>query len=243
MKRLLPLIVCALAVMPAAALAESAHKPQHKAQPKAPAGVDLEAAAKATAALYANMAAPTAPAATSAAAKTPAAPAAPAAAAAPLAPAAAKAAQALPARPFTPPQPPRPSPLLPEAASTTVVPVAASSPEPAPAPGAVWAGAYQCEHAEKITMRPGQGPDMVELQWKAQRWQMRRVDSRSGAMRLEDASARMVWIQLPNKSMLLDQRQGRRLLDECQHEVQVQTAAQMKDNPPPALFDTRGMGR
>lgn len=213
MKRLLPLMSCALLAMAAVVQAEPAHKPQHKA----PAGVDLEAAAKATAALYANMAAP--------------------------APTAAAAVQALPAKPYTPAQPARPSPLLPEAASTTVVPVVASAPAPTAPAAEVWAGAYQCEHAEKVSMRPGQGPDMVELQWKAQRWQMRRVDSRSGAMRLEDASARMVWIQLPNKSMLLDQRQGRRLLDECQHDIQVQTAAQMKNNPPPALFDTRGMGR
>ena len=222
MKPLLPLMWCVLLALGAVAQAEPAHKPQHKA----PAGVDLEAAAKATAALYANMAAPT--------------PAAPAPVAAP---AAVAAVPVLPAKPYTPAQPARPSPLLPEAASTTVVPVVASSPTPAPAAGEVWAGAYQCEHAEKVSMRPGQGPDMVELQWKAQRWHMRRVDSRSGAMRLEDAGARMVWIQLPNKSMLLDQRLGRRLLDECQHDEQVQTAAQMKNNPPPALFDTRGMGR
>lgn len=221
MKRLLPLMSCVLLALSAVAQAEPAHKPQHKAH----SNVDLEAAAKATAALYANMAAPA----------TNLAPAA--------APTAAAAVQALPAKPYMPAQPARPSPLLPEAASTTVVPVVASAPATAPAAGEVWAGAYQCEHAEKVSMRPGQGPDMVELQWKAQRWQMRRVDSRSGAMRLEDASARMVWIQLPNKSMLLDQRQGRRLLDECQHDVQVQTAAQMKNNPPPALFDTRGMGR
>ena len=222
MKRLLPLLSCVLLALSAVVQAEPAHKPQHK--PGVASAVDLAAAAKATAALYANMATP--------------APAAPAAA-----PTAAAAVQALPAKPYMPAQPARPSPLLPEAASTTVVPVVASAPATAPAAGEVWAGAYQCEHAEKVSMRPGQGPDMVELQWKAQRWQMRRVDSRSGAMRLEDASARMVWIQLPNKSMLLDQRQGRRLLDECQHDVQVQTAAQMKNNPPPALFDTRGMGR
>jgi len=234
MKRLLPPMFCMLLALSLWVQAEPAHKPQNKPAQKASASVDLEAAAKATAALYANMAAPTAQATPAAVAPAPTPPASPAATA-----------QALSAKPFTPARPARPSPLLPEAASTTVVPVVASSPEPAAAAAAaeVWAGAYQCEHAEKVSMRPGQGPDMVELQWKAQRWQMRRIDSRSGAMRLEDASARMVWIQLPNKSMLLDQRQGRRLLDECQHDVQVQTAAQMKNNPPPALFDTRGMGR
>jgi len=234
MKRLLPPMFCMLLALSLWVQAEPAHKPQNKPAQKASASVDLEAAAKATAALYANMAAPTAQATPAAVAPAPTPPATPAATA-----------QALSAKPFTPARPARPSPLLPEAASTTVVPVVASSPEPAAAAaaGEVWAGAYQCEHAEKVSMRPGQGPDMVELQWKAQRWQMRRIDSRSGAMRLEDASARMVWIQLPNKSMLLDQRHGRRLLDECQHDVQVQTAAQMKNNPPPALFDTRGMGR
>lgn len=189
----------------AAAHAEPAHAPSvHKA-------VDLDAAAKATAALYANMATPAAP--------TPA-------------PAA-----ALPALKPLLPAAPRPSALLPAAPADSAVAVA-----PAPQ-GEVWQGPYQCEHAEKVQLRPDTTPEQVELQWKTQRWKMRRIDSRSGAMRLEDPSGRMVWIQLGNKSMLLDQRLGKRLLDECQHAVQVQTAAQMKANPPPALFDTSGMGR
>lgn len=145
----------------------------------------------------------------------------------------------------------RPVQALPQAVarSSSLLPApavpadAAQVPTPQEATSEVWAGPYRCDHAEKVSLRPGAAADQVELHWKDQRWQMRRMDSRSGAMRLEDANARMVWIQLPNKSMLLDQRQGRRLLDECQHAVQVQTAAQMKTNPPPALFDTTGMGR
>ena len=134
----------------------------------------------------------------------------------------------------------RPSPLLPAAP--------AAAPEAAPAVAAsaandVWVGSYHCELSERVSLRPGAAADQVELQWKNQRWNLRRTDSRSGAMRLEDASARVVWIQLANKSMLLDQKQGRRLLDECQHDVQVQTAAQMKNNPPASLFDTNGTGR
>ena len=195
----------ALTLALAAAQAEPAHTPSaHKA-------VDLDAAAKATAALYATMAAPAAPAPAQAA--------------------------ALPALKPLLPAVPRPSTLLPPA--TDGSPVAAA---PA-AVGEVWQGAYQCEHAEKVHLRPDTVVEQVELQWKTQRWKMRRIDSRSGAMRLEDPSGRMVWIQLGNKSMLLDQRLGKRLLDECQHAVQVQTAAQMKANPPPALFDTSGMGR
>lgn len=189
----------------ATAHAEPAHPPSvHKA-------VDLDAAAKATAALYAAMAAREAPAPTPAA--------------------------VLPALKPLLPAVPRPSALLPAVPVDSAV---ALTPLPQ---GEVWQGAYRCEHAEKVQLRPDTDSEQVELQWKTQRWKMRRTDSRSGALRLEDATGRMVWIQLGNKSMLLDQRLGKRLLDECQHAVQVQTAAQMKNNPPPALFDTTGMGR
>lgn len=209
MNLLKTLLSCAIACLAFSAHAETGRK-------IAPAkGVDLDEAARATAALYASMPVVKAPAA----------------------PAALRS-----VAPPTVDRPVRSSPLLPAPVAATK---ATTEPGPAvqQAAAEVWSGAYQCEHAEKVSLRPGAATDQVELQWKAQRWQMRRIDSRSGAMRLEDASARMVWIQLPNKSMLLDQRQGKRLLDECQHDVQVQTAAQMKNNPPPALFDTTGMGR
>jgi hypothetical protein len=188
-----------------AAHAEPAHAPTVRK------AVDLDAAAKATAALYATMPSPSAPA-----------------------PVPASVQPAL--KPLLPPVQ-RPSVLLPATPAESAV---AAVPAPV---GEVWQGPYQCEHAEKVQLRPDTVSEQVELQWKNQRWKMRRIDSHSGAMRLEDPSGRMVWIQLGNKSMLLDQRLGKRLLDECQHAVQVQTAAQMKANPPPALFDTSGMGR
>jgi hypothetical protein len=129
------------------------------------------------------------------------------------------------------------------AVQNTPAPPAADALTATQAASEVWAGVYQCELAEKVHLRPDPLAEHVDLQWKGQRWKMRRTDSRSGALRLEDATARMVWIQLANKSMLLDQRLGRRLLDECQHDEQVQTAARMKTNPAPTLFDTTGMGR
>lgn len=221
MKRLPSSILCSFAALALTTQAEPVRKPA-----SVPKGVDLEAAAKATAALYATPPATPITPAPAAPLTTPARPVPVPLAAPPLRPAQMAG------------QTPRSSPLLPAAPSvpSQTETVGSSATD-------VWAGAYHCDHAEKVSLRPGATVDQVELQWKAQRWQMRRIDSRSGAMRLEDASARMVWIQLPHKSMLLDQRQGRRLLDECQHDEQVQTAAQMKNNPPPALFDTNGMGR
>lgn len=225
MNRIRIFMSCCLVAVGVLAHAETARK--------APAarGVDLEAAARATAALYASpLVKPESAAPSPAPTPIPA-------------PAAAAVLQKVPPVPL-PAAPLRSSPLLP---ATAVWPAVAAplALEPATPQAAadVWSGAYHCEHAQKVSLRPGASTDQVELQWKAQRWQMRRVDSRSGALRLEDAGARMVWIQLGNKSMLLDQRLGKRLLDECQHDVQVETAARMRNNPPPALFDTSGMGR
>jgi len=41
------------------------------------------------------------------------------------------------------------------------------------------------------------------------------VATSTGAIRLEDAARGAVWLQLANKSMLMDHRQGRRLADAC----------------------------
>jgi len=66
---------------------------------------------------------------------------------------------------------------------------------------------------------------------------MHPVESRTGAIRLEDPRAGAMWLQLGNKSMLMNQKAGLRLADECQTEAQVAFAAEMKKNPPKALFD------
>jgi hypothetical protein len=65
----------------------------------------------------------------------------------------------------------------------------------------------------------------------------------TGALRLEDKRAGAVWLQLANKSMLMDQKKGRRVADECAHPAQVAYGQDMKTNPPPSLFDKTGMGR
>jgi hypothetical protein len=66
---------------------------------------------------------------------------------------------------------------------------------------------------------------------------MKPVSTSTGAIRLEDEKAGAVWLQLANKSMLMDQKNGRRLADECAHPDQVAFANDMKVNPPPALID------
>jgi len=59
----------------------------------------------------------------------------------------------------------------------------------------------------------------------------------TGAIRLEDAASGAVWLQLANKSMLMDQKQGRRLADACMNAEQVVVADAMERSPAPNLLE------
>ena len=86
-------------------------------------------------------------------------------------------------------------------------------------------------------------PGFFHVHGKGFRYRMFPVQTSTGALRLEDKKAGAVWLQLANKSMLMDQKRGRRLADECAHPDQLAFAETMKTNPPPSLIDTKGMGR
>ena len=60
---------------------------------------------------------------------------------------------------------------------------------------------------------------------------MHPLESRTGAIRLEDNRAGALWLQLGNKSMLMNQRLGQRIADECAAPQQREFAARMKDLP------------
>ena len=48
---------------------------------------------------------------------------------------------------------------------------------------------------------------------------------RSGALRLEDVKGRTLFLQIANKSMLMDTKAGKRLVDACIHDSQREAAA------------------
>jgi hypothetical protein len=70
-----------------------------------------------------------------------------------------------------------------------------------------------------------------------QRFRMHPVESRTGAIRLEDPRAEAMWLQLGNKSMLMSQKMGRRLADECMSPAQAAVAEALKKNPIPSLLE------
>ena len=102
----------------------------------------------------------------------------------------------------------------------------------------VHVGLLPCELGKAVRMeRDDSAPGYFHLQLDQQRFRLRPVESRTGAVRLEDPHQGAVWIQLANKSMLMSQKLGRRLVDECAGQAQQQVAAALKVNPAPSLLD------
>jgi hypothetical protein len=62
-------------------------------------------------------------------------------------------------------------------------------------------------------------------------------------VRLEDAQAGAMWLQLPHKSMLMNSKLGQRMADECQSEHQTAVAHRMKLDPPPSLLDAPALAK
>ena len=99
-------------------------------------------------------------------------------------------------------------------------------------------GNLPCELGAAVRVEPDQiQPGYFNVQGKGFRYRMHPVATSTGAIRLEDKQAGAVWLQLANKSMLMDQKKGQRVADECAHPDQMAYAAQMKVNPPPPLIE------
>ena len=63
------------------------------------------------------------------------------------------------------------------------------------------------------------------------------VVTSTGAIRLEDQKGGAVWLQIGNKSMLMNQRLGQRLADECMSPQQMIVAEAIKKSPPVSVFE------
>ncbi|HWT18472.1 MAG TPA: hypothetical protein VN280_06120 [Variovorax sp.] len=99
-------------------------------------------------------------------------------------------------------------------------------------------GKAQCELGADVTVDADEKkPGFFNVSTKGVKYRMHPVESRTGAIRLEDPRAGAMWLQLGNKSMLMNQKAGLRIADECQTAEQVTFAEEMKKNPPKSLFE------
>lgn len=88
---------------------------------------------------------------------------------------------------------------------------------PAAAQGlALKAGTYHCELNQSVQFhKVSDDRKTAMLMWGKKEYAMKAVDTSTGAVRYEDKASGLVWLMVANKSMLLNQKQGQRLADEC----------------------------
>jgi hypothetical protein len=102
----------------------------------------------------------------------------------------------------------------------------------------VQVGLMPCELGASVTLtQDARAPGYFDMQGKNFKYRMFPVVTSTGAIRLEDQRLGAVWLQLANKSMLMNQKLGIRLADECMSPAQVAVAEALKLNPPPSLLD------
>lgn len=107
---------------------------------------------------------------------------------------------------------------------------AAAAPAPAPAAltqgqldaaARVYTGEASCEFGEKVQLSAVDGkPGHFKLAYKKASYDLTPEETTTGAVRLEDHKAGIVWLQIPAKSMLMNSKIGQRLADNCLHAEQ-----------------------
>jgi hypothetical protein len=105
------------------------------------------------------------------------------------------------------------------AAAAATVP--AASAEQLTAAGEVLAGQSKCEFSQSVSItQSAKHAGYFDLQFNKLTYLMKPVVSPTGAVRLEDTKGGALWVQIANKSMLLNPKSGQRLVDDCVHPVQ-----------------------
>ena len=85
----------------------------------------------------------------------------------------------------------------------------------------VLTGKADCEMNQNVDVDAVDGqPGVFKVRFKNASYVMVPEETSTGAVRLFDRKAGVVWLQIPMKSMLLDHRAGQRLVDNCMQSEQ-----------------------
>jgi hypothetical protein len=80
----------------------------------------------------------------------------------------------------------------------------------------VFTGTASCEFGETISLTAQEGkPGYFTLKHKTASYTLVPEETTTGAVRLEDKRAGIVWLQIPSKSMLMNSKIGQRVADNC----------------------------
>ena len=130
------------------------------------------------------------------------------------------------------------------AGAATAVAATALAPDALNVAERVHTGRIGCELGQHVNVtKDNSNPGYFYVDGNGFKYHMAPVSTSTGVVRLEDKAAGAVWLQIANKSMLMNQKQGQRLADECMSNEQTQVAEAIKRNPPPSLLDSPTAGK
>jgi hypothetical protein len=95
-------------------------------------------------------------------------------------------------------------------------------------------GESGCEFNQKIQVNANaQHPGYVDMSFNQKKYTMKPILSPTGALRLEDVRREALMIQIASKTMVMNQKTGQRLVDNCVHPEQRTVSA---DSSPAVLL-------
>ncbi len=98
----------------------------------------------------------------------------------------------------------------------------AVTPEQLAAADQVLVGKIDCELGQEVSLEAlSDKPGYFRLAFKGNYYTVVPEPTTTGAVRLEDKRAGVVWLQIPAKSMMMNSRLGQRMVDDCKHPTQV----------------------
>ncbi len=102
----------------------------------------------------------------------------------------------------------------------------------------VHVGRIPCELGAFVTVTADTvNPGRFHVEGKGFKYHMSPVATTTNTVRLEDQKGGAVWLQIGNKSMLMNQKLGQRLADECMSPQQLLVAEAIKKNPPVSVLE------
>lgn len=85
----------------------------------------------------------------------------------------------------------------------------------------VYTGTAQCEFQQTVSVDAlADRPAHFKVSFNKAAYVMTPQETTTGAVRLEDKKNGIVWLQIPAKSMMLNQQVGQRMVDGCMHAQQ-----------------------
>ena len=113
------------------------------------------------------------------------------------------------------------APLSVSANDKAAKPAASLSSEQLVTADRVLLGQSQCEFNQSVNVAavPGQ-KGWFNVEFKGKSYLMAPEHTTTGAVRLEDKKNGMMWLQIANKSMLMNSKIGQRMVDNCVHPSQ-----------------------